>query len=157
MHLASCGARDLRSAADVIASARAVRVRLLGTRPAKIAPAPAPIPPPAPARAPTPVQVVTLVAPAVVVLVGPAVVLAIAPPAAAAETKWCPPTGAHIREVVARHYGVTRAEIEGASRCGIYVRPRHIAILLRRFRQSGRMSQELTSGRWKPVVFPMYW
>lgn len=126
MHLASCGARDLRSAADVIASARAVRVRLLGTPQAKIAPAPAP----APAPVPIAVPVVALVAPAVVVLVGPAVVLAIAPPAAAAETTWRPPTGARIREVVARHYGVTRSEIEGDSRCGVYVLPRHVGMYL---------------------------
>jgi chromosomal replication initiator protein len=31
---------------------------------------------------------------------------------------------------VARHYGVTRAEIQGECRCAVYVLPRHVAMYL---------------------------
>jgi Bacterial dnaA protein helix-turn-helix len=98
MHLASCGARDLRGAADVIAEARTVRARLLDGQAAAVAPAPAPTPAP--------------------------------PPAGAPELHWRPPSGAQIREIVARHYGLTRAEVQGESRRAEYVLPRHVAMYL---------------------------
>ena len=102
MHLASCGARDLRSADDVIARARKVRGRLFGQAPGDSAPVSAPPPAPAPTPAPPP----------------------------APEPPWRPLLGAQIRDIVARHYGLTRAEIQGASRRNEYALPRHVAMYM---------------------------
>jgi chromosomal replication initiator protein len=69
------------------------------------------------------------VAPAIIVLVVPAAaLLATAPPAP--EPRWRPPPGSLIRDIVARHYGITRAEIQGGSHRAVYVLPRHVAMYL---------------------------
>jgi chromosomal replication initiator protein len=52
------------------------------------------------------------------------------PPAPAPETPWRPLRGARIRDVVARHYGISRAEILGGCRCVDFVQARHVAMYL---------------------------
>lgn len=96
-----CQPRELHSAAEVFANCRDVRSRLLALH--------RPDPPP----------------PVIVVVPEPVVLEAIEP-----EIKWRTATRHRIRSIVASHYGLTLAEIQGESRRKIYIKPRHIAMFL---------------------------
>jgi hypothetical protein len=95
-------ARDLRSAAEVWANRIGVRARLYALHRPVVGP------PPAPELEP---------------------VVEVAPAEPDEPQPWRP-TGARISDVVAKRYGLTRAEIRGDSRRAIYIKPRHIAMYL---------------------------
>lgn len=95
--------RELRTAAEVFSNRKDVRARLSALH-APYRPEPVVSePPPPPEPEPEPEQ---------------------------QEPKIWKPTGRKISDVVAFHYGLTRAEIRGESRRKIYVKPRHVAMFI---------------------------
>jgi len=106
-HLTAYRARELHTAAEVFSNRKEVRARLAALH--RPEPPPPVVVEPPPPLAPEPEPQLETQAP---------------------ETKPWKPTGRKISDVVAFHYGLTRAEIRGGSRRKIYVNPRHVAMFI---------------------------